>query len=146
MEAPGAEIFLARIYAFSFEGSFFDLMHPTIYLVHGLCMDVEENPDFPGLEVIARSPPSPSKTGLGSQIGSFARSLKVWAYDKSDFTLRLDLATGTFEQTLLAPEAGYSDPLALGSGARSSGARSSGARSSGARSSGVMARSSGGMG
>lgn len=140
---------LARIYAFSFEGNLFEMTRPTIFLVHGPGMNVEEIPDSPGLELIARSPPSPTTTGMGSQIGSFARLLRVWLYDKGDYTLRLDLASGTFEQMLLGPETGdYSafGGAARSSGARSSGARSSGARSSGARSSGVMARSSGAMG
>lgn len=135
---------LARIYAFSFEGNFFEMTRPAIFLVHGPGTDVEEIPDAPGLELISRSPPSPTLTGLGSQMGSFARLLKVWLYDKSDFTLRLDLATGTFEQMLLGPETG--DHSAFGGAARSSGSRSSGSRSSGSRSSGVMSRSSGAMG
>ncbi|MEQ1954238.1 hypothetical protein ABMA59_22775 [Mesorhizobium sp. CN2-181] len=137
----GIEIHLARIYLFSFEGGLFDLSRPAIYLVHGTGMDIEEIPDVPGLDLISRSPASPSTTGIGSQSGSFARSLKVWAYDKSDFTIRIDATTGTFEQTLLGPETGF-DPRGFGTGS----GRSSGGRSSGGRSSGSFGRSSGAAG
>ncbi len=36
--------------------------------------------------------------------GTFSEDMKVWAYDKGDFTLRLDIETGPFEETLLDAE------------------------------------------
>ena len=68
--------------------------------------------------------------------------MKVWVYDKGDFSMRLDVETGTFEHILLAAEL---DEEAWSSGGRSSGGRSSGGRSSGGRSSGALGRSSGWM-
>ncbi len=123
---------LARIYAFSYEGSFYELSRPTIFLVHGRGRD----PEFPPATDAraTRAPSISEQTGLASQIGSFAKDMRVWAYDKSDFTIRLDVLTGPFDEILLGMEAGGPDLKSLGSGGL---ARSSGAM---ARSSGVMAR------
>ncbi|MCV3242243.1 hypothetical protein [Mesorhizobium sp. ZC-5] len=139
---------LARIYAFSFEGSLYELTRPSLFLVHGGGQD----PDAPGpagedFKRLARSPGRISKTGLGRQSGSFSMDMKVWVYDKGDFSMRLDVETGTFEHILLAAELDEEAWSSGGrsSGGRSSGGRSSGGRSSGGRSSGVMGRSSGWM-
>jgi hypothetical protein len=142
---------LARIYAFSFEGSLFELTRPSLFLVHGGGLD----PDAPGpagqfaeeLRRLARSPGRISRTGVGRQSGSFSMDMKVWVYDKGDFSMRLDVETGTFEHILLDTELDDEAWASGGrsSGGRSSGGRSSGGRSSGGRSSGVMGRSSGWM-
>jgi hypothetical protein len=58
--------------------------------------------------------------------------MRVWIYDKSDLSMRLDAETGTFEQILLTAEA--STDL-RGGMSRSGGALS--------RSGGVMSRSGG---
>jgi uncharacterized membrane protein YgcG len=142
---------LARIYAFSFEGCLYELTRPSLFLVHGSGQD----PDGPGpvwddLKRLARSPGRISKTGLGRQSGSFSMDMKVWVYDKGDFSMRFDVETGTFEHILLDAEldeeaSGGRSSGGRSSGGRSSGGRSSGGRSSGGRSSGVMGRSSGWM-
>jgi hypothetical protein len=133
-QLENADATLARIYAYSYEGGFYELAKPTIFLVHGRGRD----PEFPpAVDARAtRAPGISEQTGLASQIGSFAKDMKVWAYDKGDFTIRMDVLTGPFDEMLLGMEAGGGDPRSLsGSLARSSGAM--------ARSSGVMARSSG---
>jgi hypothetical protein len=124
---------LARIYAYSYEGGFYELSKPTIFLVHGQGRD----PEYPPAQDVraTRAPGISEQTGLASQIGSFAKDMRVWAYDKSDFTIRMDVLTGPFDEVLLGMDVGGADPRSLGSMARSSGAM--------ARSSGVMARSSG---
>ena len=139
---------LARIYAFSFEGNMYELTRPSLFLVHGGGQD----PDAPGpgffeLERLARSPGRISRNGVGRQSGSFSMDMRVWIYDKGDFSMRLDVETGTFEHILLAAELDEESWSSGGrsSGGRSSGGRSSGGRSSGGRSSGVMGRSSGWM-
>jgi hypothetical protein len=128
---------LARIYAFAFEGGFYMLERPTIFLVHGAGMDPDEPAPInaEGLKEyqrLARSPGSSAYTGLGVQSGAFAQNTKVWIYDKHAESLRMDIETGTIEQILLAAEAG-DDLRAAGGMGRSSGGRSSGAmgRSSG---------------
>ncbi|WP_395014539.1 hypothetical protein [Dongia sp.] len=132
----------ARIFYFSFEGGLFELARPALFLVHGGGVPADTPPaDDPNFEGLARSPGRITRTGLAWHVGSFASDMRVWVYDKGDFSIRMDADTGPLEQILLAAESGDS---AFGSSAmaRSSGAfaRSSGAM---ARSSGVMARSSG---
>lgn len=123
---------LARIFAFSFEGSFCELARPTIFLVHGGGLDPDAPPPADAAyERLYRSPGRISRTGLGRQLGAFSLDMKVWVYDKGDFSMRLDVETGTFEQILLAAEAVGEDSFR--------------ARSGGARSGGVMARSGGWM-
>jgi hypothetical protein len=132
---------LARIYAFSFEGTFVELSRPAIFVVHGS----GANPDDPPprnvdgdieYDRLSRSPGSSARTGLGSQIGALAKDMKVWIYDKGDLSMRLDAETGTFEQILLSAEVS-ADPRGTASGGLS---RSGGALS---RSGGVMSRSGG---
>jgi hypothetical protein len=129
---------LARIYAFTYEGGFVQLSRPTIFLVHGDGLD-PEYPPVEGSERSSRAPTTSAYSGLVAQMGAFAKDMKVWAYDKGDFTLRMDVLTGTFEQTLLEMELAAPDGRGLSSGVM---ARSSGVM---ARSSGVMARTSGVM-
>lgn len=126
---------LARIYAFSYEGSFYELARPAIFLVHGVGRDPEYPPATD--ERTSRAPSSVEQTGLPAQIGSFAKDIRVWVYDKGDFTMRLDALTGTFDEVLLSIEPD-SKP-GIGSLGRSGGAfgRSGGAFG---RSGGVMTR------
>jgi len=126
---------LARIYGFSFEGTYYDLPRPALFLVHG------EGFDFTEFKVTkrstARAPAEPSTSGLGASDFDFADDIRVWSYDKADYTIRMDVETGQFEDVLLPMIGGGGGPGA--SGARVSGARVSGARVSGARLSGGRA-------
>jgi hypothetical protein len=111
----------ARIYAFSFEGAYYELPKPPIFLVHGTGTPVgnwadpstmaqagvaardwdfsgnyNPNPDSHPAARSARdakspAPPPPSTTDI-----------YYWEYEKGDFSLRLDLEAGPFEQILLA--------------------------------------------
>ena len=136
---------LARIFIFAFEGQIYELSRPAIFLVHG----DGEDPDAPLPQTsaqarLARSPGRIARTGVGRHFGSFSEDMRVWAYDKADLSLRMDIDTGRFEQILLDAEIAADQDGAWGSGfGRSSGGRSSGGRSSGGRSSGAMGRSSG---
>lgn len=134
---PGA--LLARIYSFSFEARFFELDTPAIYLVHGEGMDPEgvSGKLTADQRKLSRMPGELGRTGLASVSGSFTGDIRAWAYDKEDFTIRMDMSVGTFESTLLSSELGDPD-----SSIRSSG---SVARSSGsvARASGSVARAAG---
>lgn len=109
----------ARIYGYSFNGTYYEMAGPSLFLVHGKG-EAAKKVEVPGPNLDDDDP--------------FYESLKVWEYDKADQTMRLDMDSGTFEQVLL------SDPVDGGpgvSGARVSGARVSGARVSGARVSGA---------
>lgn len=134
---------LARIYAFSYEAGFYELAQPAIFLVHGSGRDPEYPPAAD--QRTTRAPSTVEQTGLAAQIGSFAKDMRVWVYDRGDFTMRLDSLTGTFDDVLLGIESD-SAPGIGGMKGRSGGAmgRSGGAfgRSGGAfgRSGGVMPR------
>jgi hypothetical protein len=128
---------LARIYGFSFEGHNYALPKPAIFLVH-----------TEGTEVIIQGPQplaaggttgggrtTLDASGVVARDWEFAasdpntRDLRMWEYDKGDFSIRLDVETGPFEDILL--EAALRGGSAYSSGAdlRTSGAdlRTSGA-------------------
>jgi hypothetical protein len=100
---PGLEPRLARIYGFSYEGHYYDLPKPAIFLVHGPGLDAEG--PFPGSSVaqrrVSRAPTNADRTGTAGQTGSYAEDMKVWSYDKGDFSIRMDVETGPFDQILL---------------------------------------------
>jgi hypothetical protein len=95
---------LARIYAFAYEGQYYDLPRPMIFLVHGLGADPEgPRPGAAGTPAarFSRAPADADRTGAASEDYGFSDDMKVWSYDKGDFSLRMDVETGTFEQILL---------------------------------------------
>ncbi len=128
---------LARIYGFSYEGNYYDLTSPTIFLVHGDGVDPQEPRPTPPRERVARAPANADLTGVGGMTGTFSEDMKVWAYDKGDFTLRLDIETGPFEDVLLEAELVAEEMQAYYSGQR---VRASGQR---VRASGQRVRASG---
>lgn len=137
---------LARIFSFAFEGSFYELARPAVFLVHGPGDDPDVPPPEDKYARLARSPGRISRHGVGRHFGAFSMDMKVWVYDKGDFSMRLDVETGSLEQILLEAEVSQGDDGSFDGGfGRSSGGRSSGGRSSGGRSSGAMGRSSGWM-
>lgn len=102
--APGAR--LARIYAFSYEGHYYDLAKPAIFLVHGPGGDPEAW--RPGNQLpdarVERAPSDVDRTGVARTGASFSEDIRVWSYDKGDFSIRLDPETGPLEQILLQTE------------------------------------------
>lgn len=97
---------MARIYGFSYEGHYYDLAKPAIFLVHGPGDDPEE--PRPGLALpdnrVDRAPADADRTGVAYTSRSFSHDMRVWTYDKGDFSIRLDPMTGTFDQILLEGE------------------------------------------
>ena len=138
----------ARIYGFSYEGTYFELPSPTLFLVHGDGESATDN--LPGGQG-SRAPFDPSRSGVGAADFQFANDIRVWAYDKADYTIRMDVETGMFEQVLLDAFFGGGDAMISGakvsgakvSGAKVSGAKVSGAKVSGAKVSGAKARGPG---
>jgi hypothetical protein len=133
----------ARIYGFSYEGTYFELPSPTLFLVQGEGESATDNlPD----DHASRAPFNPSRSGVAAADFQFADDIMVWAYDKADYTIRMDVATGMFEQVLLDAYFGGGGPAVSGakvSGAKVSGAKVSGAKVSGAKVSGAKARGPG---
>jgi hypothetical protein len=136
---------LARIYGFSYEGHYYDLTSPAIFLVHGDGVDPEAPP--PDDPRVSRAPASADLTGVAGRTSSFSEDMKVWSYDKGDFSLRMDIETGPFEEILLEAELAAEEMQGYYSGqrVRASGqrVRASGQR---VRASGQRVRGSGGLG
>ena len=144
LAAPDARF--ARIYGFSYEGYYYDLPRPAIFLVHGPGVEAEGPKLGPSVKDrrMARSPSDADRTGVGDRSGNYSDDIRVWAYDKGDFSMRLDVESGPFDQILLeaalvasGDETSYSGAHARISGAH---ARASGAH---ARISGAHARIAG---
>jgi hypothetical protein len=140
--AAGANF--ARIYAFAYEGHYYDLPKPVIFLVHGAGTPSDGFTKPTGVaQKSAHEPPSVSHVGAAKTSVDSTDDLMVWSYDKSDISLRLDTESGKLEDILLEATLGPPDGGAHMSGARVSGARVSGARVSGARVSGARVGGSG---
>jgi uncharacterized membrane protein YgcG len=127
---------MARIFAFSYEGCFVELFRPIVFLVHGAGLDPDDPPPRNAANEIAyerlsRGPGASARTGLGWQSGAFAKDMRVWIYDKGDFSVRMDVETGTFEHILLEAEL---DGDVWGSEGRSGSGRSGSGRSGSGRS------------
>lgn len=134
----------ARIYGFAFEGTYYELPEPTLFLVHGDGESATDDnaPDGGG----SRAPLSPSQSGVASAEYQISNDIRVWAYDKADYSIRMDTMTGMVEQVLLDVYFGFDEPSIVGakvSGAKVSGAKVSGAKVSGAKVSGAKARGPG---
>ncbi len=139
----------ARIYGFSYDGTYYDLARPLLFLIHGdgqpavLSSNITTAggpPDVKTEANLARAPRTPSDIGVAAADFEFADAIRVWSYDKSDFTICLDVDSGMFEDVLLAPffsGDGFGLSGAKVSGAKVSGAKVSGAKVSGARVSGA---------
>lgn len=125
---------LAKIYGFAYEGTYYDLPEPVIFLVHGPGQSATDK-NLPG-QLAARAPNDPDKSGVGAAEFQIANDIMVWNYDKADQTMRMDVMTGMFEQVLLDIYFGFDSPAI-------SGAKVSGAKVSGAKVSGAKARGSG---
>jgi hypothetical protein len=141
---------LARIYGFSFEGHYYDLPKPAIFLVHGPGSDPEAwrpSGALPHARV-ARAPADADRTGVASTPSSFSEDMRVWSYDKNDHSLRLDTDSGTFEQILLERclAGGHGAYGAAVAGAGAHGAAVSGAGAYGAAVSGAGAHGAGAFG
>lgn len=121
----------ARIYGFSYEGSYYDVAPPAIFLVHGPGTDPEEI--RPSADRISRAPADADRTGIAYTDSSFAEDIRVWSYDKGDFTVRLDPSSGTFDDVLLSYELGGDMGSFAGANARGANARGANARGANAR-------------
>jgi hypothetical protein len=108
LTAAGARI--ARIYGFSYEGHYYNLAKPALFLVHGAGEEAESatqavpGPRQRGPWRAARAPDGADFTGVAATGTSFSEDIRVWVYDKGDFSLRMDVRTGPLEQILLEGE------------------------------------------
>jgi hypothetical protein len=124
---------LARIYGFSYEGTYYDLPCPALFLVHGTGERAVLNSNIVGQSQtdaqLARAPQKPNLSGVAAADFGIADDIRVWSYDKADYTIRMDVETGMFEQVLL--DAYFSD------GGHVSGMKVSGMKVSGMKVAGM---------
>lgn len=121
----------ARIYGFSYENVYYDLSYAVLFLVHGDGELVTQE-HLPGPQP-ARAPRAAELTGLAAPGFDFADELRVWSYDKADYTVRMDVDTGMFEQVLL-------ETLVSGAGMEASGMNARGMNAQGMNARGMNAR------
>ena len=102
--APEARF--ARIYAFTYEGHYYELSRPALFLVHGPGSDPEALRPGPGRPEgrYDRAPADADRIGVARTSASYAEDMRVWSYDKGDFSIRFDIETGPFQEILLEAE------------------------------------------
>jgi hypothetical protein len=122
------ETHFARIYGFSYQGHFYTLAKPAVFLVHGEGLAL-----FKGAEPAsaARAGGHAGRTTL-DESGVLAREwefaaqdadkgdLSYWEYEKGDFLVRLDIDSGPLDQILLAASVSTSTALTSGEDLRTS--------------------------
>jgi hypothetical protein len=93
----GAGFILAHILAYSFAGNYLPLHVPAYFLVL-----TQGEPLLIGREL----QPDPVRLGLAHLDGTvrFARDLRYWTYDRTDYIIRLDSSSGTLQQMVLDVE------------------------------------------
>jgi hypothetical protein len=119
----------ARIYAFSFEGAFYNLPRPAIFVVHGPGQDIRGAGTYDYDDKKGRGPASTDDSGIPAREFVFESDIKYWEYDKDDLSLRLDSFSGTLDDILI--EASLSSTSRSGLVARSGMAARSGAAADG---------------
>jgi hypothetical protein len=95
----------ARIYSFSVEGAYYQLPRPAVFLVHGPGQPVGNwaNPSAVDQSGVLAREWDFSGNGInnGDVYSGFATDVSYWEYEKGDFSIRVDLDAGPFEQILL---------------------------------------------
>ncbi len=106
----------AMIYGFEFEAHYYDLMVPTIMLVHGPGTIPRDRSDLVKDLVLAET-----TDRVEDPFPIIAPDIVVWPYDKADFSMRLDPCSGPIESILLEVEFDDSGMTAETSGRHMSG-------------------------
>jgi Pentapeptide repeats (8 copies) len=139
----------ARIYAFSYEGAYYPLPRPPIFLVHGTGTPVGnwmypstvDQSGVAGREWDFSGPTGYTANPQSNTSPTSPNDILYWEYEKGDFSIRFDTEAGPFEQILLVAAlragADMADRAAPRSGASLAGASLSGASLSGASLSGA---------
>lgn len=92
---------LARIYGFTYEGSYFKLDAPYVFLVHGEGKAIDE-------------PASMADVGVEIKDATFLKGVRMWSYDKVDFSIRIQVCSGWLEEILLDAAMGSATNMTAG--------------------------------
>lgn len=86
----------ARILGFGHEGLYHVMSSPALFLVHG--------PGTPaGTALAGLRAPQTADVNHGIADPALPEDVMVWSYDKADYSIRMDIRSGIFEQLLLGP-------------------------------------------
>ena len=105
---PSLQIF-ARIYSFSFEGHYYKLPRPLLFLVSPGGF----RPDDTRAGASNGIPPFNTKlVGIEAKDWQFADDILVWAVDKRDLAVCLDLEVGPYQEVLLDSQVAFEEEMA----------------------------------
>jgi hypothetical protein len=100
----------ARIYGFAYEGQYYELPRPILFLVYGAGKPAE------GARFTVQD------VGLAAKDWTFASDIMMWEFDDKDVSMCLDIESGPLKEILLQPIFEMEDDLALSGAAASRGA------------------------
>ncbi len=101
---------LARIYGFSYQGNYYKMSTPAVFLVYG-----------EGEEVVAgyEDAITLSKMGVEFKDAVFSKEVRVWPADQLDVAVRIDITIGWLSDVLLADEVNADNNMTGGMSSRS---------------------------
>jgi hypothetical protein len=102
----------ARIYGFAYEGQYYELPRPILFLVYGPGKPAEEKEQHFTVE----------KVGLAAKDWNFASDIMMWEFDDKDVSMCLDVESGPMKEILLKPMFEMEEDLALSGASASRGA------------------------
>ena len=103
----------ARIYGFSYEGQYYDLPRPVLFLVYGQGTKVEDQ-IHDGFTI--------DQVGLAAKDWRFANDIRMWEVDDKAMSMCIDIESGTIKQILLEPMFELDEDMAFRGAASSRGA------------------------
>jgi hypothetical protein len=102
----------ARIYGFTYEGQYYELPRPTLFLVYGPGITAEDDPaSFTAQNV-----------GVAAKDWKFASDIMMWQADDKDVSMCIDIESGPMKEILLHPIFELEEEIALTGAAASRGA------------------------
>jgi hypothetical protein len=107
----GLEPGLARIYGFSYLGAYYKLAEPTVLLVYGAGEPVPPTTQEAALGLV----------GIEFKGETFAGQVRVWAQDRADYTVRIDITPGWLADVLVDPGMSDGTNMTTGRGPDSGG-------------------------
>lgn len=103
----------ARIYGFSYEGQYYELPRPVLFLVYGPGTKVDDK-IHDGFTV--------EQLGLAAKDWRFASDIRMWEVDDKAMSMCIDIESGTIKQILLEPMFELDEDMAFRGAASSRGA------------------------
>ncbi len=103
----------ARIYSFSYEGQYYELPRPVLFLVYGPGTKVDDKADT-GFTI--------DNVGLAAKDWRFASDIRMWEVDDKAMSMCIDIESGTIKQILLEPMFELDEDMAFRGAASSRGA------------------------